>query len=40
MPVVAQALEAAGAQVVPFAFTQDGVTTWGAERPSVRANKN
>jgi D-glycero-alpha-D-manno-heptose-7-phosphate kinase len=37
---VAQALEAAGAQVVPFAFTQDGVTTWGAERPSVRANKN
>jgi D-glycero-alpha-D-manno-heptose-7-phosphate kinase len=33
---VAQALEGAGAQVVPFAFTPDGVTTWGAERPSAR----
>jgi len=37
---VAQALERAGAQVVPFAFTQDGVTTWGAERPSVRARRS
>ena len=37
---VAQALEKAGAQVVPFAFTQDGVTTWGAERPSVRARRS
>jgi D-glycero-alpha-D-manno-heptose-7-phosphate kinase len=33
---VAQALEDSGAQVVPFAFTPDGVTTWGAERPSAR----
>ncbi len=36
---VAQALEGAGAQLVPFAFTQDGVTTWGADRPSARGRK-
>ena len=36
---VAQALEGAGAQLVPFAFTQDGVTTWSADRPSSRGRK-
>ena len=36
---VAQALEDAGAQLVPFAFTQDGVTTWSADRPTSRGRK-
>jgi len=33
---VAQALEGAGAQLVPFAFTHEGVTTWSAERTPAR----
>jgi len=33
---VAQALESGGAQIVPFAFTHEGVTTWTAEREAGR----
>jgi D-glycero-alpha-D-manno-heptose-7-phosphate kinase len=41
-PKVAAALEAHGAQLVPFAFTSEGVTTWSAARaasPRARARR-
>jgi D-glycero-alpha-D-manno-heptose-7-phosphate kinase len=35
---VAAALVGLGAQLVPFAFTSEGVTTWSAARPPARAH--
>jgi D-glycero-alpha-D-manno-heptose-7-phosphate kinase len=38
-PAVARALEGAGAQLVPFAFTHEGVTTWKAAGARARTGR-